>query len=54
MKRAGPQLIEDVMCIEGAIVIPDAGMIAPNDQVRASEVLANEGMQQRLAWAPDG
>src|ERR1700686_2037140 len=49
MKCAGPQLIEDVMRIEGAVVVADAGMVSPNDKVRAAEVLANEGMKQRLA-----
>ena len=39
----------DVMRIEGTIVVADAGMVAPDDQVRATKVLANEGMKQRLA-----
>jgi putative ABC transport system substrate-binding protein len=47
MKCASPQLIEGVMHIEGTIVIADAGMVAPDDKVRAAEVLANEGVKQR-------
>ena len=39
------------MRIEGAVVVADAGMVAPDDKVRAAKVLANEGMKQRLARA---
>ena len=49
VKRAVPQLVEDVMRIEGTVVIADAGVVAPDDQVRAAKILANEGMKQRLA-----
>src|SRR5215831_782133 len=48
-KRAVPQLVEDVMRIERAIVIADPGMVAPNDKVRATEILADERMEQRLS-----
>src|SRR5262249_17328982 len=48
-KCAVPQLIEDVMRVEGTVVVADAGMVAPDDKVRAAEVLSNEGMQQGLA-----
>src|SRR5262245_13322852 len=37
------------MCIEGTVVVADAGMVAPDDKVRAAEILANESMKQRLA-----
>src|SRR4029453_16333887 len=47
---AGPQLIEDVMPTKGAVVVADAGMVAPDDKVRTAEVLANESVKQRLAW----
>src|SRR5262249_20680466 len=50
MKCTRPQLIEDVMRIEGAVVVANAGMVAPDDKVRTAEVLANQGMKQRLAW----
>src|SRR6516164_2625291 len=49
LKRAVPQLIENAMCIERTIIIANPRMVAPNDQVRATEILANQGMQQRLA-----
>src|SRR5579863_7834799 len=48
-KRTVPQLIEDVMRVEGTIVVADASMVAPDDKVRATEVLANEGVKQCLA-----
>ena len=41
-KCAGPQLIEDVMSIERPVVVVNAGMIAPDDQMLTAEVLANE------------
>ena len=44
-KRAIPQLIEDVMGVEGTIVVADAGMVTPYDKVRATKILANEGMK---------
>src|SRR5258708_27153276 len=50
MKCTRPQLIEDVMRIEGTVVVADAGVVAPDDKVPTAEVLANEGMKQRLAW----
>src|SRR5262249_56145700 len=42
MKCAGPQLIEDVMRIEGAVVVADAGMVAPDDNFGTAQLLANE------------
>ena len=48
-KRAWPQLIENVLRVEGTVVAADAGMVATDDKMRAAEILANEGMQQRLA-----
>src|SRR5262245_47169684 len=51
VKRTVPQLVEDVMRIEGTVVIADAGVVAPDDQMRAAEILANEGMKQRFARA---
>src|SRR5262245_44834987 len=51
MKRAVPQLIEDVMRIERTVIVADAGVVAPDDEVGAAEVLANEGMKHGLARA---
>ena len=42
LKRAVPQLVEDVMGIEGTVVVADPGMVAPDDQMRAAEILAND------------
>ena len=50
-QRARPKLIEDVMGIKGAVVTADAGMVAPDDQMRAAEVLADQSVQERLARA---
>src|SRR5215472_2353764 len=50
-ERAGPELVEDGLGIVGAIIIADAGMIAPDDQMRAAEILANKRVQERLARA---
>src|SRR5262249_35031746 len=47
-KSAVPQLIEHVVRVERTVVAADAGMVAPDDKMRAAEVLANKGMQQRL------
>src|SRR6516165_1590886 len=50
-KCALPQLIEDVVRVEGTVVVADTGMVSPVNKMRAAEVLSNEGMQQRLARA---
>ncbi len=55
-QRLGPeapcrQRIENMMRVERAVIIAHAGMIAPDDQVRAAEVLAQQRVQQRLARA---
>ena len=48
-KRSGPQLIEDVVGIERTVIVADAGMVAPDDQMRTAEVLTDKGMKQRFA-----
>src|SRR5690348_6207302 len=50
-KRTGPQLIENMMGIEWAVITADACMIAPDDQMRTAKILTNECVQQRLARA---
>src|SRR3954452_21865847 len=49
LKCTVPKLIEDVMGIEGTIIAADSRVVAPDDEVRATKILANEGMKQRLA-----
>src|SRR6185312_1561719 len=46
---AVPQLVEDVLRVEGAIVAANAGVVASDDQVRAAEILADKSMKQCLA-----
>ena len=44
-------LVENIVRIEGTVVIADAGMVAPNDQMGAAEILSDQGMQERFARA---
>ena len=44
-----PQFIENVMCIERAVIIAYAGMVATDDQVRATEILPDKRMKQRFS-----
>src|SRR4029078_5666047 len=48
-KRARPQLIEDVVGVERTVIVANAGVVAPDDKMRTTEVLPNKGMKQRLA-----
>src|ERR1700680_951005 len=48
-KRTVPHLVEDVLRFERTIVAPNPRMVAPDDQMRAAEILTNERMDQRLA-----
>src|SRR4051794_26629577 len=47
----GREVVEDVVRVVGAVVRADARMIAADDEVRAAVVLANEGVEDRLARA---
>ena len=49
LEAAGVQGIEDVVGIEGPVIVPDAGMIAADHQVGTAEVLPEQGVQQGLA-----
>ena len=40
---------EDVVRVVGAVVVADAGMVAADDEVRAAVVLADQGVEDRLA-----
>src|SRR5262249_25572817 len=51
LDRALPELVKDAVRIEGAIVIANASVIAPDNEMRATKVLADECMKQRLAGA---
>src|SRR5437016_4474204 len=42
------ELGENGLCIIGAIVVPHTGVIAPNNKMRATVVLAHQGMENRL------
>src|SRR5262245_29940032 len=50
-KRSRPQLIEDVVGIERTVIVPNARVVAPDDQVRTAEILPNKGVKQRFARA---
>ena len=45
------ELIENLLRIVGAVIIPHAGMIAPNDEMRDAVILADQRVQNRLARA---
>ena len=50
-KAAFVDLIEDVMGVEGPVVVAGPGMIPPHDQVCTPEVLAEQGVQEGLPGA---
>jgi hypothetical protein len=37
--------------VVGAVEIADAGVIASNDEMRATVILARDGVENRLAWS---
>ena len=45
----GRDLAEDLLRVERAVVVADAGVVTADDQVRAAVVLAEHGVQQGLA-----
>src|SRR5690606_24092215 len=45
------ELLEDELRVVRAVVVADAGMVAPDDEVRAAVVLAGNGVEDRLARA---
>ena len=49
LERILRDFVEDMVRVERAIVAADAGVVAADDQVRAAVVLAEQGVQQRLA-----
>ncbi len=49
LQRASRDLVEDVLRVEGAVVVADAGMIASDDEVAAAVVLPEHRVQERLA-----
>ena len=34
--------IEDMMCVEGSVIVSDTGVVAPDDQVRTAKILAKQ------------
>src|SRR5512144_1680839 len=50
LERVLRDLVEDAVRVERPVVLAHAGVVAPDDLVRAAVVLAKEGVQQRLAW----
>ena len=50
-EAVGADLVEYAVRVVGPVVAAEPGMVAPHHQVRAPEVLAEEGVQQRLPGA---
>src|ERR1700730_12063094 len=44
------ELIKDVMRIVGAVIVPYSGMIAPDDEMRATIVLSDQRVKDCPAW----
>src|SRR5262245_32158062 len=49
LECALPELIKDIVRIKGPVIITNAGVVASDNEMRATKVLANEGVKQRLA-----
>ena len=45
----GNVLVENALGVEGTVVVPDAGVVPPDDEMGAARVLAEYGVQHRLA-----
>jgi hypothetical protein len=45
------ELVEDELGVVGPVVIADAGVVAPDDEVGAAVVLATDGVPDSLPWA---
>ena len=45
------ELIEDLLRVVGAVIVPDTGVVAADDEVGAAVVLAHDGVEDRLARA---
>ncbi len=43
------KLAEDLLCVIGSVIIADAGMIPPHDEMRAAVVLAHQRMEDGFA-----
>ena len=51
MQRPGGDLIENVMGVEGPVIVADSRVITSDQQMRAAVILPEQGMKQRLARA---
>src|SRR5262245_8048614 len=51
VELVGLELVEDPLRVVGAVVVPDARVVAADDEVRAAEVLAADRVPDRLARA---
>src|SRR5918992_584202 len=49
LERSRRDLVEDLVRVEGPVVAADAGVVAPDNEMRAAVILAEERVQQRLA-----
>src|SRR5947209_6682646 len=45
------ELREDMLGVVGAVIVADTGMIPSHDEMRATEILADEGVKNRLPRA---
>ena len=36
--------IEDMMCVEGSVIVSNTGVVAPDDQVRTAKILAKQSV----------
>src|ERR687886_129967 len=43
------KLIKDVLSIIGAVIVTDACMVAPNNEVSTAIILANQGVENRFS-----
>src|SRR5574340_335895 len=50
-ERALGDVVEDLLCVERAVVVTDTRVVAADDQMRTAIVLAEQGVQQGFARA---
>src|SRR5258708_32674789 len=45
------KLVEDVVCVVSTVEVADSGMVAPDNEVRATIIFTNQGVEDRFAWS---
>src|SRR5215813_7833773 len=50
-KFGGVKLGKDILRIVGTIIVADASMVTPYDEVRTTIVLPHQGVENGLAWS---